>query len=116
MNKTTIFFLIFLFGEIVANLGFIFIVNPLMKKDVEILKKSKWKGVYKGILERFLLFLGMINGITMILLFFGALKIGTRLESDKDSKVSNDYFLIGNLISVLFVIFYYLLYNRLNDC
>jgi hypothetical protein len=112
MNHPIIFFLIFFIGEIAASLVFLFILNPLMKKDVEVLKTSKWNGIYKGILERFILFLAMINGITMILPLFGALKIGTRLESEKGSKVSNEYFLIGNLLSVLFVIIYYLLYHR----
>ena|ERR1035437_972592 len=113
MHKFLLFIMIFLTGEIIANLVFIFILNRFMSKDTENIRKTRWIGILKGLLERFILFLGMINGITMVLPLFGALKIGTRFESDKESRVSNDYFLIGNLLSVLFVIFYLLLFNHL---
>lgn len=40
------------------------------------------------------------------LAFFGSIKITTRLKDD--DKISNDYFLVGNIASVLMVIAYYL--------
>ncbi|MDX1686112.1 MAG: hypothetical protein R3275_12815 [Saprospiraceae bacterium] len=54
--------------------------------------------VIKGILERLILYSGILMGYPQILIAFGALKIGTRIQS-KDH-ISNDYFLIGNLLSI----------------
>lgn len=54
--------------------------------------------VFKGILERFVIFFCLSIGIQQILIVFGALKIGTRLVNQKTNTISNDYFLIGNLI------------------
>ena len=56
--------------------------------------------VIKGIMERLLLILGLLNGYPHVITAFAALKIGTRIN-DKEHKISNDYFLIGNLISLL---------------
>jgi hypothetical protein len=51
----------------------------------------------------------LLNGIGHALVFFGALKFGTRIKVD--DKVSNDYFLIGNLVSVGLVIVTILVMN-----
>ncbi len=55
-----------------------------------------------GVLERLFLYVGLMQGFGQTLILFGALKIGTRLKNEKD-KISNDYFLVGNLVSVLLV-------------
>lgn len=60
-------------------------------------------GMLKGALERGCLFFSLFLGFPQMLIAFGALKVGTRLGKDKDSKVSNDYYLIGNLISIFLV-------------
>ena len=52
----------------------------------------------------------MISGIESVMALFGAVKIATRFKEDQDSKISNDYFLIGNLTSVTIVIFDTMLY------
>ncbi len=56
--------------------------------------------VIKGVMERLLLILGIMNGYPHVITAFAALKIGTRIN-DKEHKISNDYFLIGNLISLI---------------
>ncbi len=55
-----------------------------------------------GVLERLFLYVGLMQGFGQTLILFGALKIGARLKNEKD-KISNDYFLVGNLVSVLLV-------------
>ena len=62
--------------------------------------------VLRGVLERGFLFIILVIDLPQALAFFGALKIATRLKDD--DKISNEYFLVGNLISVLIVIGYYL--------
>lgn len=55
--------------------------------------------ILKGILERLFLISGLLFGYPQVIIAFGALKIGTRFQ--KNSRISNDYFLIGNFISLL---------------
>ena len=69
--------------------------------------------VFKGILERLVVFIGLMNDLPYVLGFFGALKLGTRLDTDKNDRVSNDYFLIGNLMSILLVVISYLIWKHL---
>ncbi len=45
-----------------------------------------------------------------MIIFFGAIKLGTRLHEDNQNKISNDYFLIGNMISVGAVLGYQYVY------
>lgn len=47
---------------------------------------------------------GFVLGYPQVIIAFGALKIGTRFQ--RSSSVSNDYFLIGNFISLLTAILY----------
>lgn len=90
---------IFMCGELAALLIFWLIVKIF---------KRNWSlsGVLRGVLERAFLFIILLINLPQALAFFGALKIATRLKDD--DKVSNDYFLVGNLISVLIVIGYYM--------
>jgi hypothetical protein len=62
--------------------------------------------IFKGVLERSFLTISLLLGYENILLVFGALKLGTRLEKDAELDVSNDYFLIGNLLSISAVLLY----------
>lgn len=55
----------------------------------------------KGTLERITVVTGLLSGFPQVIIAFGALKIGTRLKEDVDGHISNTYFLIGNLISIL---------------
>ena len=75
---------------------------------------EKFTSWLKGFLERifltFLLLAGLQGGA---LVLFGAIKLGTRLESDKGHKVSNDYFVIGNFLSIAGAVITYLLFKDL---
>lgn len=66
-----------------------------------------------GVLERLFLYVGLMQGFGQSLILFGALKIGTRLKNEED-KISNDYFLVGNIISVLLVFSTIAIWNYLN--
>lgn len=67
--------------------------------------------MWNGIIERFFLYLCVLTGIYHGFTLFGALKIGTRIKAD-ENKVSNDYFLIGNMISVSLVMLTTYLYQN----
>jgi hypothetical protein len=108
MSKIVLFSMIFLLGEGVAYFVFL-----LVKRIFE--KKWQWQidlQVVKGWLERLFLFLCLAYGLPHALIAFGAIKIGTRVN-DKENKVSNDYFFVGNMASLLLVIFYYAIWLRL---
>lgn len=64
--------------------------------------------VFKGVFERIVLSIGLILSFPTILIVFGTLKIATRF---KDEEMKNDYFLIGNVSSILLALFYYYLFN-----
>lgn len=64
--------------------------------------------VFKGILERLTIYIGLLGNFPQILIVFGALKIATRIKSDDN--ISNDYFLIGNLSSIGIAMVAYYLY------
>jgi hypothetical protein len=90
---------VFVVGELLAAVVFFVLrraVGPPSDSGV-----AKW-AVGKGILERLTLFVGLLHGFPHILIAFGALKLGTRLHDERDSHISNTYFLIGNLVSILF--------------
>ncbi len=89
---------IFCVGEIGALLVFYFITK-IFSRGLSV------SSVFKGILERLFLYIILLVELPQGLAFFGALKIATRLRDD--DKISNDYFLVGNLVSVLLVIGYY---------
>lgn len=66
--------------------------------------------MWNGVIERIFLYICLFSGVYHGLVLFGALKIGTRIKSDED-KISNDYFLIGNMVSVGAVILSFHLYK-----
>ena len=100
MNNTLYHSAIYVVGELVALPAF-YLITKLFKRDLSL------SSVCRGALERLFLYIILLVQLPQGLAFFGALKIATRLKDD--DKISNDYFLTGNLISVLFVIGYYLL-------
>lgn len=72
--------------------------------------QNKWLySALKGVLERLVIFVGLVNEVPSVVTFFGAVKLGTRLDDDKKNRVSNDYFLVGNLVSILMVTANYLI-------
>jgi hypothetical protein len=76
-----------------------------------------FKAIFKGMAERVFLFVMLVNGYTQALTFFSALKLATRLkheEPKKDLDGFNDYYLLGNLLSVLVAIGYVYVYQHFN--
>ncbi len=67
--------------------------------------------MWNGIIERIFLYLCILSEVYHGFTLFGALKIGTRIKAD-ENKISNDYFLIGNMISVGLVLLTCYLYKN----
>ncbi len=95
--------LVFLCGEILALIIFWALKKLMIPPQDGTVRK--W-AVTKGILERLMLLTGLLHEFPHILIAFGALKIGTRLREDQNSHISNDYYLLGNFISVLLAMIY----------
>ena len=110
------FVLIFVIGEIIINITFFnylkkyFKVNQNSEEEIS----DKFLGLdislFKGLLERFVLYFALTINLTQILIVYGAIKIGTRFE--KNDKIKNDYFLIGNFSSIFVSILYYFIFNK----
>jgi hypothetical protein len=106
--KVSAFFMVFSVGELVALLVFYFIRNHF-----DPAAKNRNISIIKGFFERFALLLGLVAQLPTIIIFFGAIKLGTRFKESQESKISNDYFLIGNIASITIAISEYLVYNHL---
>lgn len=79
-------------------------VFPIMlRRHFQPTASFSWFSVAKGSLERLVLMVGMTMTMSSVLVLFGALKIGTRISENENERISNDYFLVGNLMSVLLV-------------
>lgn len=74
------------------------------------------KSIFKGLVERAFLTYSLYSGFPHTLTLFGALKLGTRLKSADNEKTEdgrrkesqyNDYYLLGNFISVTLSIIYF---------
>jgi len=94
-------FIVFVCGEIVCLLFF-----PILTHYLGPLNVSAWniKAILKGILERLVLFTALLHDYPQILIAFAAMKLGTRLHHEEGSDISNTYFLLGNLVSILIAI------------
>lgn len=88
----------YLMMETVMNVVFHFVKTRLKSDEKRVIS------TVKGVLERLVLITGLAIGFPQVIIAFGALKIGTRFQ--KNSKISNDYFLIGNFISLLAALVY----------
>ena len=107
--KYLYFFLIYLIGELIAYFIFRLIRKRFQREQGPAETESnKMNTIAKGLLERFFVYMCLVNDLPHALTVLGALKLGTRLDADKQHAVSNDYFLIGNIISITFAIGYYL--------
>jgi hypothetical protein len=92
---------------------FYYYITPKSIRTAEIDHKS----FLKGIVERMFLMVSLINGFPHALTLFGALKLATRLkrenEENKDKESTyNDFYLIGNFISVMVSILHTFLYFK----
>lgn len=99
MNDVLINVVIFVGGEFLS-VSIFYLITRLFGRSLTL------SSVLRGILERGFLYISLLINLPQAMAFFGALKIATRLKDD--DKISNDYFLVGNLISVLIVIAYYI--------
>ena len=118
MNYSYLYFvLIFLIGEILMNLTFFQYMKKYFKVektlgDELVSKFLRFEiSTFKGLLERFVLYFALTINLTQILIVYGAIKIGTRFE--KNDKIKNDYFLIGNFSSIFISIVYYFIFTKL---
>ena len=101
---------VFAAGELISLLLFTVIRKSLGPTGSS---STDTASIAKGILERVMLFTGLLYGFPQILIAFGALKLGTRLSTEQQSKISNDYFLVGNLISILLALVYTIIVKAL---
>ena len=92
-------------GELVIHI-LLFLISKFIGKANK--DKISRTSILKGLLERTFIVVSLHLNITQSLTLLGALKIATRIKDGED-RVSNDFFLIGNLISVLFGIGYFIL-------
>lgn len=88
--------------------------KPIRKKGID------YMSISKGVIERAFLMFGFLNNLPHVITLFGALKLGTRLkhgdkeESEaglKTESLYNDYYLIGNFVSVFVSIVYFLMFK-----
>ena len=101
MRTIIIYPVVFVVGEILA--AFIFLILRKSVAGTAVFKKPDIE-TFKGILERLVLYTGLTGGYSTVLVMFGALKLGTRLHDENDKIVSNNYFLLGNLLSAFIAI------------
>lgn len=86
-------------------------IYPILNKAYGAKKESgeKMAPWLKGVIERMCLTMGLMLDIPHVLVAFGALKIGTKLDrGEKESKKDTEYYLIGNLISIMIVFVFFL--------
>jgi hypothetical protein len=111
---TELFKFILLFIALELLLGFFYYrITPKSIRASELDHKS----LLKGIVERFFLMVSLINNFPHALTLFGTLKLATRLKRESDNEkinesTFNDFYLIGNFISVIMAIFYAFLYSK----
>lgn len=120
--KYALFFAIFIIGELLFNWTWYKYLRRIFQNTEAQSSTNNGKNinkllfidisVFKGIMERFILYSCLVINLTSILVVFAAIKIGTRLK-DNDNKVKSDYFLIGNLSSIMIAIFYCYLFGRI---
>ena len=111
--KVICFVLSFCSLEVFALFLFKWVRNTFIKTDIKKEQKADWS-VLKGLIERCMLLLGFVASIPTIIVFFGAIKLGTRFKESTDSKISNDYFLIGNVMSAIVVLLEYLFFQLIS--
>ncbi|MTI22720.1 hypothetical protein E1176_16935 [Fulvivirga sp. RKSG066] len=64
--------------------------------------KVDFRSVIKGMAERGFIAFALLSSLPQALTVFAALKIATRIK--EENKISNDFYLIGNLLSIVMAI------------
>jgi len=104
MQHNLTFIAVFIITELVFAFLFAGAAQIFYKKT-----GLNFKSILKGIIERIFLTICLVNSILTALTFFSALKLATRLKHEEPVESENkfnDYYLVGNLISLLLAIFY----------
>ena len=105
MRATIIDIVIIVLCEMGATLVFYLMARWNEKRESEgKFRRLSWRGLFKGWAERSFLVYALVSGLPQALTLFAALKIATRIKDDE--RISNDFYLIGNLVSVCLAIFY----------
>jgi hypothetical protein len=101
-------------AEILLSFFYQFLAGFVYKKT-----EFDLKSVLKGFLERIFLLIAFCENYPVALTFFGALKLGTRIKHNEqnagETAKFNDYYLIGNLISVLAAFGYTYLWRHIQE-
>lgn len=106
--KTLLSFLLFCLFEFIAVFLFKLLAQLAFKRS-----GFDIRSILKGVVERVFLTIALLLDYPHALTFFSALKLGTRLKyDDKDNKAFNDFYLIGNLLSVSIVFLYVFLIKK----
>ncbi|TSJ35944.1 hypothetical protein FO440_23795 [Mucilaginibacter corticis] len=104
MPKFLILAILFVVTEVI--IAFLFaVIAQIFYKRVGL----DFKAIFKGMAERVFLFILLANGYSSALTFFSALKLATRLKHEEPKQTLdgfNDYYLLGNLLSVAVAIGY----------
>lgn len=110
MDKTWLYILTLAGIEIVAT-GFFWLLAKLNKGEGK--NKIGFISLVKGRIERALITRTLVIHLPQSLTLFAALKIATRIKGE--DKVSNDFYLLGNLLSVTLGIVYSRLFFNVFD-
>lgn len=114
MCKCWILSIGFILSEVVLAFAFAVIAQVYYNK----IEGFEFKSIAKGTFERIFLTVALIHNLPHALTLFSALKLATRLkhqEAETDHNKFNDYYLIGNLASVMVAIFYSYAYCHFDD-
>ena len=101
---------VFSAGELVGLLLFTLIKKAVGPEESSV---SNLISIAKGFLERLVMFTGLLHGYPQILIAFGAIKIATRLSTDQQREISNNYFLIGNFVSIFLALVYTIITRKI---
>jgi len=107
MTPLLSFLVIFGVGETAAYLVFRLLIYFLQGD----LTWAPDRQCVKGILERLFLFLCLVMAIPQGIIAFAALKVGSRFTKDA-REITADYFFLGNTISLLLAVGYYLIWKQ----
>lgn len=93
---------------------FYFLITP---KSIQSSSIIDYKSLIKGVIERMFLMISLINDYPHALTLFGTLKLATRLKRDNEKdkakeSLYNDFYLLGNFISIIISILYVFLYKK----
>ncbi|MDC7219783.1 MAG: hypothetical protein PQJ59_07575 [Spirochaetales bacterium] len=105
MPKFLLLMLIIIISEFIVAFFYMLLAQILYKKS-----EFDIKSILKGAVERIFLVITFSSDYKVGLTFFSALKLATRIKHDEanpeETNKFNDYYLIGNLISVLIALGY----------